>query len=149
MRVKNVPTWYAFGALTGTFERWEGHGWAYIMIPMSEEYCNSVNIPINSCYIEAPVDVVNKKWLTHTPTEYIDWIEEAGSGNKGERVNGYYQWKRVCIAPLNEPSLCVDSSKVPDVWGVEGRDRVFFSESSPVISGTWTSKYSSEDLGAS
>ena len=23
MRVKNVPTWYAFGALTGTFERWK------------------------------------------------------------------------------------------------------------------------------
>ena len=36
MRVKNVPTWYA-GALTGTFERWEGHGWAYIMIPMSKD----------------------------------------------------------------------------------------------------------------
>ena len=108
MRVKNVPTWYAFGALTGTFERWEGHGWAYIMIPMSEEYCNSVNIPINSCYIEAPVDVVNRKWLTHTQTEYIDWIEEAGSGNKGERVNGYYTVGQRCALLLMNPNSALN-----------------------------------------
>ena len=145
MRVKNVPTWYAFGALTGTFERWEGHGWAYIMIPMSEEYCNSVNIPINSCYIEGPVDVVNRKWLTHTPTEYIDWIEEAGSGNKGERVNGYYTVGQGCGTANNEPKLCTEQSPGSEL----NRQRNFFTEGSPVISGTWTSKYSSEDLGAS
>jgi len=30
--------------------------------------------------------VVNHKWLTHTPTAYIDWIEQAPSTN----VDGYY-----------------------------------------------------------
>jgi hypothetical protein len=38
------------------------------------------------CYVEGSVDVVNHKWLVHTPTAYIDWVEKAPWSN----VDGYY-----------------------------------------------------------
>ncbi len=89
MRVKGVPTWYAFGALTDPqFDTWQGHGWAYIMIPMSDEWCEANDVVLDTCYVEGSVDVVNRKWLVHTPTAYIDWIETTPSSLIGEYYVG-------------------------------------------------------------
>lgn len=87
MRFQGVPTWYVFGALADSqYKTWQGHAWAYIMIPMSDEWCEDNNVRINDCYVEGSVDVVNHKWLVHTPTAYIDWVEKAPWSN----VDGYY-----------------------------------------------------------
>ena len=89
MRVKGIPTWYVFGALADPeFNEWEGHAWAYIMLPMSEEWCENNDVILNDCYVEGAVDVVNRKWLVHTPTAYIDWIEPHSTG--GQVTDGYY-----------------------------------------------------------
>lgn len=89
LRAKNIPGWYVFGALTDhKYDYWEAHGWGYIMLPMSESWCNARNIEIDSCFVEGSVDVVNNKWLIHTPNAYIAWIEEADS--TGSLLNSYY-----------------------------------------------------------
>jgi len=89
MRVKGVPTWYAFGALTDPkFDTWQGHGWAYVMIPMSDDWCEANDVVLDTCYVEGSVDVVNRKWLVHTPTAYIDWIETTPSSLIGEYYVG-------------------------------------------------------------
>ena len=96
LRAKGIPGWYVFGALTdSTFESWEGHAWGYILLPMSDSWCNERNIELDSCYVEGSVDVVNNKWLLHTPTAFIDWIEEADPSSS--LVKSYYKpGKRCC-----------------------------------------------------
>ena len=90
LRTKNIPGWYVFGALTdSTYTYWEAHAWGYILLPMSDEWCDDRGIERNSCYVEGSVDVVNNKWLLHTPTAFIDWIEEADP--TGNLVNSYYR----------------------------------------------------------
>ncbi len=92
LRVKGVPGWYVFGVLaTNEFSSWEAHAWSYIQLPMSDDWCESRNIALHSCFVEASVDVVNNKWLLHTPNAYISWIEEYDS--TGQKVhNIYYTW---------------------------------------------------------
>ena len=76
LRYKQVPAWYEFGALTSlNYEVWERHAWANVMIPYSDEYCIDNQITWESCYVAASVDVVNNKWLLHTPTAFTNWIE--------------------------------------------------------------------------
>jgi hypothetical protein len=55
---------------------------------MSDSWCNARNIELDSCFVEASVDVVNNKWLLHTPNAYISWIEEADS--TGTLLSNYY-----------------------------------------------------------
>ena len=122
MRVKGVPTWYAFGALTDPqFESWQGHGWAYIMIPLSDEWCEDNDVVLNTCYVEGSVDVVNRKWLVHTPTAYIDWIEKTPASLIGEYYTG---------------------------GTMSGIDRVrsFSTEDYSVSGGTWSNKWLQEAL---
>ena len=132
MRVKNVPTWYVFGALTAAdYGRWEGHGWAYIMMPLSDEYCAEVGISLDSCYIEAPVDVVNKKWLIQTPTAYINWVEQYYAN--GDKIYGYYH-----------------GTKYDNAYqGVISREpRMYYTQGEPIITGgNWENKYSVEEFG--
>lgn len=90
LRVKGMPGWYAFGALTdANFLEWEAHAWAYIQLPFSEEYCAERNIVLSQCYVQGQVDVVNNKWLLHTPTAYVAWIEQPDAS--GDLLNAYYQ----------------------------------------------------------
>ena len=90
MRVKNLPGWYAFGALTdGNYQVWEAHAWGYIQLPLSNEYCEQRDIELATCYVQGQVDVVNNKWLLHTPTAYIAWIEEPDPS--GDLLNAYYR----------------------------------------------------------
>jgi len=89
LRVKGLPGWYVFGALADSeYKNWEGHAWGYILLPMSDSWCNDRNIKLDSCYVEASVDVVNNKWLLHTPNAYISWIEEPDA--TGTLLNNYY-----------------------------------------------------------
>lgn len=124
MRVKGIPTWYVFGALADPeFNKWEGHAWAYIMLPMSEEWCEDNDVILNDCYIEGAVDVVNRKWLVHTPTAYIDWIEPHSTG--GQVTDGYYY----------------GGTKS----GID-RLRSFYTEGYDVSGGTWDNKWVGERL---
>ena len=124
MRVKGIPTWYVFGALTDPqFNEWEGHAWAYIMIPMSDEWCEDNDVILDTCYIEGAVDVVNHKWLVHTPTAYIDWIEPYSS--EGAITGGYYSG---------------------GLMGGIDRLRSFSTEDYDVSSSTWDNKWIGEKL---
>ena len=94
LRTKGIPGWYVLGALTDSkYQNWEAHAWGYILLPMSDDWCNSRNIVIDDCFIEGSVDVVNNKWLLHTPTAFIDWIEEADAS--GNLVHNYFHPKYV------------------------------------------------------
>jgi hypothetical protein len=91
MRTRGVPGWYAFGVLGDPFlssEGWEAHAWGYVLLPMSEAWCEERNIVLQTCFVEAQVDVVNNKWLLSTPTAYIDWVEVADP--TGDLVHDYY-----------------------------------------------------------
>ncbi len=89
LRTKSLPGWYVFGALADAeYKYWEGHAWGYILLPMSESWCSSRNIDLNTCFVEASVDVVNNKWLLHTPNAYISWIEEPDT--TGTLLSNYY-----------------------------------------------------------
>ena len=124
MRVQGIPTWYVFGALTDPqFDRWEGHAWAYIMLPMSDEWCESNNVIMDTCYVEGAVDVVNHKWLVHTPTAFIDWIEPYSP--QGAITDGYYH---------GGTSSGID------------RLRSFYTEDYDVSKATWDNKWLGEDL---
>ena len=90
MRTKSVPTWYEFGALTGiTYEVWESHAWANIMIPYSDDWCAMKKVSMATCFVMASVDVVNSKWLLHTPTAFVNYIEMPS--NLGSFIDDYYQ----------------------------------------------------------
>ncbi len=91
LRTRGVPGWYAFGVLGDPFlsnSGWEAHAWGYILLPMSDAWCNERNIVLQSCFVEAQVDVVNNKWLLSTPTAYIDWVEQYDV--TGSAVYDYY-----------------------------------------------------------
>ena len=76
LRTRNIATWYEFGALTSMdHEIWEAHAWSVILIPYSVDWCNSNGINLDSCYLEGSVDVVNNKWLLHTPTAFSEFLE--------------------------------------------------------------------------
>ena len=83
LRVKQIPSWYEFGALTGhNFNSWEAHGWSNIMLPFSQEWCTEKGYDTNSCYIVASVDVTNNMWLLKPTTAVSTWIEQPGSGQE-------------------------------------------------------------------
>ena len=101
LRVKDIPTWYEFGALTSMDHyKWEAHAWSVILIPYDDDWCNSNNINLDSCYLEGSVDVVNNKWLLHTPTAFSEFLEpESPQGvapdefYKVMSINAYkYNW---------------------------------------------------------
>lgn len=88
LRVNKIPGWYVFGALAKPDWTWEAHAWGYIQLPMSESWCNENNIVLSKCFVQGQVDVVNNKWLLHTPTAFIEWIEQPDSS--GDLVYSYY-----------------------------------------------------------
>jgi len=93
LRVKKIPTWYEFGALTGfTFKTWEPHGWSNVMLPYDVDWCNANNIDVNTCYVEASVDVTNNMWLFKPPTALGLWIEveDKNSNTPGKGLYDYF-----------------------------------------------------------
>ncbi len=90
MRTKNIPTWYEFGALTSLgHEVWEAHAWSSILIPYKDSWCIENGIELDSCYLEGSVDVVNNKWLLHTPTAFSEFLEPASF--QGEAPDEFYK----------------------------------------------------------
>ena len=90
LRVRGVPGWYVFGVLSSqSFTQWEAHAWGYIQLPMSDEWCNERKIQLNTCFVEASVDVTNNKWLLHTSSALIDWIEKPDP--TGTYINAFYR----------------------------------------------------------
>ena len=92
LRVLGIPTWYEFGALTtSTYDRWEGHGWANVALPYSRDTCAEWGVELRSCFIEASVDVVNNKFLLHTPTAFSEWVEPPPIGDsEGKMIESFY-----------------------------------------------------------
>lgn len=91
LRTRGIPGWYTFGILGDPYfsnEGWEAHAWGYFQLPMKDSWCEERNIVLQTCFVEAQVDVVNNKWLLSTPTAYIDWIERADAS--GSLVYDYY-----------------------------------------------------------
>jgi len=102
LRTRGVPGWYAFGVLGDPFfsnEGWEAHAWGYIQLPLKDSWCEERNIILQTCFVEAQVDVVNNKWLLSTPTAYLDWIEEVDQS--GSLVNRYYYPFDSCSQPCD------------------------------------------------
>ena len=90
LRTRNIPAWYEMGPMTdGQFNAWEPHAWANAIFPLDEQWCNDNNIILSSCFIEGEVDVVNNRWLLHTPTTMTEWIEEPS--HLGEAPYDYYR----------------------------------------------------------
>ncbi|MEE3083737.1 MAG: transglutaminase-like domain-containing protein [Candidatus Thermoplasmatota archaeon] len=84
LRVYEISAWYEFGPMSDAeFETWEPHAWANVLLPMDGGWCNEKGVEIESCYVEASVDVVNNKWLLHTPTSFTQWVEEPSSLGEG------------------------------------------------------------------
>jgi hypothetical protein len=78
---------------------WEAHAWGYIQLPLKDSWCEERNIILQTCFVEAQVDVVNNKWLLSTPTAYLDWVEEVDQS--GSLVNRYYYPFDSCSQPCN------------------------------------------------
>ena len=92
LRARGIPGWYVFGILSSqSYTKWEAHAWGYIQLPMSTEWCEQNKIELDSCYIEASVDVTNNKWLLHTASALIDWIEQPDPNRDGTYINAYYR----------------------------------------------------------
>lgn len=119
MRTRGVPGWYAFGVLGDPFlssDGWEAHAWGYIQLPLKSSWCEERNIVLQSCFVEAQVDVVNNKWLLSTPTAYVDWVEVADAS--GQLVYDYYHPVR---------SIVYDSGNVERTRSFETVGDVVFS----------------------
>jgi hypothetical protein len=71
------------------YAAWEPHAWANIILPFDEDWCSARDIAIESCWIEGEVDVVNNKWLLHTPTTFTEWIETPS--DEGEDAFQFYR----------------------------------------------------------
>jgi hypothetical protein len=56
---------------------------------MSDDWCEDNNIELNTCFVEASVDVTNNKWLLHTSSALIDWIEKPDP--TGTYINAFYR----------------------------------------------------------
>ena len=84
LRTRSIPAWYEFGPMTDkNFDGWEPHAWANAIFPLDQSWCESNNIDISTCFVEGEVDVVNNRWLLHTPTTLTEWIEEPSYQGEG------------------------------------------------------------------
>ncbi len=90
LRTRNIPAWYEFGPMTsGDFDIWEPHAWANAIFPFDEQWCDANNIDLSSCFVEGEIDVVNNRWLLHTPTTITEWIEDPS--NLGQAAYDFYR----------------------------------------------------------
>ena len=115
LRAKGIPGWYVFGILSSkSYTKWEAHAWGYIQLPMSSDWCDENNIDLDTCYVEASVDVTNNKWMLHTASALIDWIEQPDPNRDGTYINAYYK-------PLMYSDIDDDDYRIE-------RDRIFALE---------------------
>ena len=120
LRTRNIPSWYEFGPMTdGQFSAWEPHAWANAIFPFDTEWCNENNIELSSCFVEGEVDVVNNRWLLHTPTTMTEWIEDPST--LGEAAYDFYRPLSIgCVncwteswETIGEPQITGGTYRVP------------------------------------
>ena len=120
LRTRNIPAWYEFGPMTsGEFGAWEAHAWANAIFPFDEEWCNENDIELSSCFVEGEVDVVNNRWLLHTPTTLTEWIEDPS--NLGQAAYDFYRPLSISCSfcwtesweTIGEPQITGGTYRVP------------------------------------
>ncbi len=124
LRTRNIPAWYEFGPMTdGNFEGWEPHAWANTIFPFDTDWCDAQGIVLEACFVEGEVDVVNNRWLLHTPTTMTEWIEYPS--NEGEAAYDFYRPLSIGCAncwmesweTVGSPELSGGTYRVPVVIG--------------------------------
>ncbi len=114
LRTRNIPAWYEFGPMTdGQFTGWEPHAWANTILPFDEQWCNENNIALSSCFVQGEVDVVNNRWLLHTPTTLTEWIEDPS--NSGQAAYDFY--RPLAIGCINCWTETWETIGVPEITG--------------------------------
>ncbi len=120
LRTRNIPSWYEFGPMTdGLYSGWEPHAWANTIFPFDEDWCNENNIALSTCFVEGEVDVVNNRWLLHTPTTLTEWIEDPS--NLGQAAYDFYRPLSIgCVncwtetwETIGEPEITGGTYRVP------------------------------------
>ena len=120
LRTRDIPAWYEFGPMTdGGFEIWEPHAWANVILPLDGTFCATEGIAVDHCFVEAEVDVVNNKWLLHTPITITEWIETPS--HAGEAAYDFYRPLAISCAncwteswtTLGDPIITGGTFRVP------------------------------------
>ncbi|MEE2759387.1 MAG: transglutaminase-like domain-containing protein [Candidatus Thermoplasmatota archaeon] len=124
LRTRNIPAWYEFGPMTdGQFSQWEPHAWSNAIFPLDEGWCQEKGIELSTCFVEGEVDVVNNRWLLHTPTTMTEWIEQPSY--QGEVTFDFYRPLSIgCIncweeswETIGTPEITGGTYRVPVVRG--------------------------------
>ncbi len=124
LRTRNIPAWYEFGPMTDSnFENWDPHAWANAIFPLDTDWCDAQGIALDTCFIEGEVDVVNNRWLLHTPTTMTEWIEYPS--NDGEAAYDFYRPLSIGCAncwgetweTVGSPQISGGTFRVPVVFG--------------------------------
>ena len=105
------------------FTNWEPHAWANAIFPFDTDWCNGEGIALETCFIEGEVDVVNNRWLLHTPTTMTEWIEYPS--NEGEAAYDFYRPLSIGCAncwgetweTVGSPQISGGTFRVPVVFG--------------------------------
>ena len=120
LRTRNIPAWYEFGPMTDAqFSAWEPHAWSNAIFPLDEQWCIDKNIDLSTCFVEGDVDVVNNRWLLHTPTTMTEWIEQPSY--RGEASYEFYRPLSIgCVncwteswETIGEPQIFDGTYRVP------------------------------------
>ncbi len=84
-RAAGIPAMLEIGALYDPqMDRWEGHGWANVLIPYSTEYRWEKGYD----YVTPMVDIVNNIFLFRDPNRFSEWVDD---GIKGKlNTTGYW-----------------------------------------------------------
>ena len=120
LRTRNIPAWYEFGPMTDSqFSAWEPHAWSNAIFPLDEQWCIEKGIDLTTCFVEGEVDVVNNRWLLHTPTTMTEWIEQPSF--EGEASYDFYRPLSIgCVncwteswETIGEPEIMGGTYRVP------------------------------------
>ncbi|MBJ84320.1 MAG: hypothetical protein CMB52_02230 [Euryarchaeota archaeon] len=124
LRARNIPSWYEMGPMTnGEFNGWEPHAWANVIFPLDEQWCMEKMIELTTCFVEGEVDVVNNRWLLHTPTTLTEWIETPS--HNGEINFDFYRPMSIGCGPcwtetwetIGSPDISGGTYRVPHIIG--------------------------------
>lgn len=77
-RAAGIPAMLEIGALYDPqMDQWEGHGWANVFIPYSDEYSEEKGVD----HITPMVDIVNNIFLFRDPNRFSEWVDDGKRGN--------------------------------------------------------------------
>ncbi len=80
-RAAGIPAMLEIGALYDIQMRhWEGHGWANVLIPYSDDY----RLEKDYDYVTPMVDIVNDIFLFRDPNRFSEWVDDGVKGKFNE-----------------------------------------------------------------